>query len=614
MVCDISKTISNLHSAAAGRENSALFTLNERQRSERMLYPMLTENRERRKAQTAFRGLNLNLNATEEEFVSMTNMGSDEAPMMAPRKRRRKIIEIPGAKTLLGGGTLSWIRDGKLYYGGAEVADGIEHGDQLVRMGAYLIVWPDKIVYNTHTRELSRMDFRWEGNGVHVRPCMISGQTLSYEAGDEAPAEPADGMYWYNTGIGGLYQYLHGAWVGIDTVYSRLECMNIGKGLKEYDVVQISGMDDEDFNMDAATVYARGDDYIVIATGMLVDFYNDGDVVISREAPELDRIVENGNRLWGYSNKTHEVRSCKLGDPWNWSSYLGISTDSYAATVGSQGDFTGIYNFMGYVHFFKENRIHRLYGTQPSNFQLIELQMRGVKQGCEDSLCVVNEQLYYMSRDGIIRYDGSGPICVSEPLGKGKLESVICGAHGNKLYVSAITEEGPQLYALDTMYNLWHREDETRASAFAATGDGDYILDSTGTVWGIDGAGSMLEDYDAGLEDAISWEAVTGDMLTEYNAGQRATQAKRLKKMEIRLQMDQGSEISVDIQYNSDGRWNRTMTYQSELKKTVTLPLMARSCDHFSIRYQGKGRVIVYAVTKIFEYLEGTRPYLGMRE
>jgi len=577
-----------------------------------MTYPILNAQQERRKAQTAFRGLNLNLNAAEEEFVSMTNMGSDEAPMMAPRKRRRKIMTVRGATAMIGGGTLSWIADGELWHGGLKVAGGIEHGTQLVRMGAYLIVWPDRLIYNTHTGELSRMDAAWEGNGVHVRPCMLSGQDLDYVSGDTEPEAPADGMYWLNTAVGGMYQYLGGAWTGIDTVYSRVECLGIGSAFRDYDVVEIGGMDDPAFN-GAMTVYARGDDYLVIAAGEIADWENAGIVTIKREAPELDRITENGNRLWGYSNQTHEIRCTKLGDPWNWSSYLGISTDSYAATVGSQGDFTGIVSYMGYVHFFKENRVHRLYGTQPSNFQLIEMQMRGVKAGCERSLCVVNELLYYVSRDGVIRYDGSGPVCVSEALGDGKLDSAVCGPHGNKLYLSAVTEDGPQLYVLDTMYNLWHREDSMRAEAFAGTGDGDYILDDQGTVWGIDGAGSMLEDYDADIEGPVTWEAVTGDMLTEYGMGQRATQQKRLKKIEIRLQMERGAHVDLDIQYNSDGRWHRAMSYETEVKKTVTLPLIARSCDHFSIRYRGTGKVIVYAVTRVFEMMEGAKPCWSFR-
>lgn len=577
-----------------------------------MMYPQLNEQRERRKAQTAFRGLNRNMNAMEEEFVSMENMGSDEAPMMAPRRQRRRIMRIGGGTELLGGTTLSWIADGALYYGGSKVAEGIGAGAQLVRMGAYLIVWPDRIVYNTYTRELTGMDAAWTGNGVRVRPCMLSGQELAYVSGDTEPESPADGMYWLNTSVGGMYQYLNGVWTGLDTVYSRLESLGLGAAFRDYDVVEISGMDDAAYNM-SATVYARGDDYIVIAAGEIVEYENSGEVTVRRTAPDLDHICENGNRLWGYSNTTHEIRGSKLGDPWNWNSYLGISTDSYAATVGSQGDFTGIISYMNYVHFFKENRVHRLYGTQPSNYQLIEMQMRGVKAGCGKSLCVVNELLYYMSRDGIIRYDGSGPVCVSEALGTERMDAVVCGAHGNKLYVSALTESGPEMYVLDTRYNMWHREDSARALSFAGTGDGDYFLDDQGTVWGIDGVMSMLEDYDADLEGPVSWEAVTGDMLTEYGMGQRTTLAKKLKRVEIRLQMDRGARVEVEIQFDSDGRWHRAMSYASELKKTVTLPLAARACDHFAIRYRGKGRVIVYAVTKVFEVMEGAKRCLSYR-
>jgi hypothetical protein len=566
------------------------------------MLPALTEQKQKRDTQVKFRGLNRRLNTGDEEFREMYNLSSDEAPMLAPRKKRRRLLEA-GADTLLGGDTLSWITGGALYYGGRKITEGIGEGASLTRMGAYLIVWPDKIIYNTHTGELSRMDYRWTGNGVHVRPCMISGQDLVYTAADTAPEEPTEGMYWYNTAVGGMYQFLGGAWKGIDTVYSRIECAGLGEGLRDYDVVTIAGMDDDDFNVDGATVYARGRDYIVIASGVLVDFENDGQVTVSRTAPELDEICENGNRLWGYSNTTHEIRSCKLGDPWNWNSYLGISTDSYAATVGSQGDFTGIYNYMGYVHFFKENRVHRLYGTQPSAYQLVELQMRGVKTGCGKSLCVVNELLYYMSRDGIVRYDGSGPVRVSEPLGDDEqMTAVVCGCHQNKLYVSAVTPAGSVIYVLDTVYGLWHQEDVLRARAFASTADGDYILDSSGVIWGIDGAESPLEAEDAAEEDDISWMAVSGDILTE------TTMTKRLKKIEIRLEMERGAMIDLDVMYNSDGKWLRALSYQTELKKTVVLPLMARKCDHFAIRYSGTGMVVVYAMSRVYEVSEARQP------
>lgn len=563
------------------------------------MIPYLKEREQQRDGQSEFGGYRNRLSAGPLEFKSMLNMGSDEAPMLATRKRRRKIRTIEHGTALLGGDTLSWVDGGTLYYGGKPVVTGISDGAQLVRMGAYLIVWPDKVIYNTFTGEETQMDYAWTMNGVHVRPCMLSGQDLTYVAGDEEPENPRDQMYWLNTSVNAMYQYLGGVWTGIDTVYSRLEGVGIGAGLKEYDVVTISGMDDDDFNIDGATVYARADDYIVIATGVIVDFENDGEVTVKRTAPELERIVENGNRLWGYSNKTHEIRCCKLGDPTNWSSYLGISTDSYAATVGSQGDFTGIYAYMGYVHFFKENRVHRLYGTQPSNFQLVELQMRGVKPGCGQSLCVVNEMLYYMSRDGVMRYDGSSPVDMSEPLGDVKLENVVCGAHNHKLYLSAVEDGQPVMYALDTARMLWHREDSARAISFAGTTEGDFFLDDTGSLWSIDGARSALEDAGAQDEGDLPFMAASGDMLTE------TTREKVLKRLEVRLAMERGARVELSVMYNTDGRWHRVLSYETEAKKTVMLPIMARSCDHMAVRISGTGRVVVYNITKIFEVKEG---------
>ncbi len=574
------------------------------------MLPPLQPAREKRETQNNFRGYVDRLNAGNEEFTAMINMSSDEAPMLAPRKKRRRIRQITG-QTLLGGAALSWVDEGQLYFNGQAVAQGVSADAQLVRMGAYLIAWPDRIIYNTHTGELMDMDCTWTGSGVRVRPCTLSGAELSYVAGDDEPENPADQMYWLNTAVNAMYQYLGGVWTGIDSIYSRIECLNIGKGFKDYDVVSIAGMEDEHFNLDAATVYTRGDDYLVISTGIITDFVNEGPVTITREAPQLDRIVENNNRLWGYSNLTHEIRCTKLGDPTNWNAYLGLSSDSYAATVGSQGDFTGICNYMGYVHFFKENRVHRLYGTQPSNFQLVELSMRGVKTGCEKSLCVVNELLYYMSRDGIIRYDGSAPVGMSEPLGEHDFSAAVCGAHGDKLYLSILSDGSPRLFVLDTRVYLWHAEDNLRAVAIAGTPEGDFILDDTGVIWGIDGASTPLEDADADEEADFAWMAVTGDM-TADSRKIHTTMTMHLRRLEVRLSMERGAKIDIDIQFDSQGPWKRVLSYRTEIKKTIVLPMAARSCDHMRLRYSGTGRAVVYAVTKLYASGE-EKPCLNYR-
>lgn len=88
-------------------------------------------------------------------------------------------------------------------------------------------------------------------------------------------------------------------------------------------------------------------------------------VELERRVPDMDYLTECDNRVWGCSNKENVIYACKLGDPTNWFSYRGIAADSYAVTVGSDGAFTGAATCMGYALFFKENTLHKLYGSKP---------------------------------------------------------------------------------------------------------------------------------------------------------------------------------------------------------------------------------------------------------
>src|SRR5699024_8801601 len=93
-------------------------------------------------------------------------------------------------------------------------------------------------------------------------------------------------------------------------------------------------------------------------------------VTVSREIPDMDFLTESENRIWGCSSKNHEIYACKLGDPTNWNCFEGISTDSYSATIGSDGDFTGACTHLGNVLFFKEDSIHKVWGSRPADFQI----------------------------------------------------------------------------------------------------------------------------------------------------------------------------------------------------------------------------------------------------
>ena len=576
--------------------------------------------------QDKFLGLCLRDTADAGQFRDMSFLSSDEYPYMSQEKPHKLIRQIPRCSALLGGECLSWIANGKLYYDGQEICSTTSERPQMVRMGAYLVVWPDRIIYNTHTGELVQMDAEYTYTGVTARPCTLSGAEYEYTAGDNPPENPHNGAYWYNTLTGGFYQYLgeDAGWQGIETVYSRLEGPDLGKDFAEYDVVSISGFSYEEYNMDAATVYGRGDDYIVIATGTVRDFEEQNEVTIKRYAPEMDFICENGNRLWGCSSEKHEVYGSKLGDPTNWHSYLGISTDSYAATVGSEGQFTAVCAYMGYVLFWKEDRCHRLYGTRPENFNLVELPIRGVKTGCERSLTVCNGILYYVSRRGVMAFDGSAPVNIGDALGDAVLDYAVAGVHGDKVYLSTyITgpmpdwDYGELMLVMDTKRGLWHMLRGIYATAYASTPEGDfYILGyhlSTSDwtqLFKIGDADSKYLDL-GGLTqwaDAAEWWAVTGDY------GMDSPNQKWVHKLTLRMKAEHGARLSISIQYDSDGAWYNIYNYQATdgkyndwyyeadafrrpSKRSETIQMRTRRCDHFKLMYQGWGRITITSVT-----------------
>ena len=102
----------------------------------------------------------------------------------------------------------------------------------------------------------------------------------------------------------------------------------------------------------------------------------------------------------------------------NWNVFEGISTDSYAATIGSDGDFTAAATYSGYALFFKEHTIHKVFGNKPSNIQIQTQEAPGVKNGCSGSVQVVGTTLIYLSGTGVYGYTGGVPFALSDVLEK----------------------------------------------------------------------------------------------------------------------------------------------------------------------------------------------------
>lgn len=573
------------------------------------LLPQLDYEYTEREVTDTFLGYDHNLKIADGAFFHTENLTTDRYPLMANRPRRGRVKALAAPGGLLGKEKLAWVEDGTLYYGGTATAlTGLAAGKkQLVSMGAYIVIFPDKQYYNTaDPDDYGSMEARYSSAGaVQYRLCRADGseyQKPSVSASE--PESPVNGQLWIDTAQGvhvmKSWSAVQVEWVEIPTVYTKLIFVSEGElpGLfSRYDGVTISGAAAEACNGEKVLYEVGGGDGVrdyIVVVGLLDEAMQqtEGYVKIERRVPDLDYVVEAQNRLWGCKygvadgQNLNEIYCCALGDFKNWRQYMGLSTDSWTASVGSDGPWTGAVNYLGYPMFFKENRIHRVVVSAVGAHQITETVCRGVQTGCAGSLQVVNETLLYKSRTDICAYQGSFPTGISQALGEEKYSEATAGAVGDRYYIAMADSAGDRhLFVYDLRRGLWMREDDLPATEFARLGNELYCI-ADGALWALLGSEGEREPY-------VSWEAETGMLYYQY------PDRKYVSRFNLRLYMEEGAEIDVYLMYDSSGEWVRQGRIKMRGTRTVTLPIRPRRCDHLRMKLRGKGEVRLYSIARI---------------
>lgn len=489
-----------------------------------------------------FAGLNRTDTIADGEFEEMENLTSSSYPAAEPRKPRGdRLKTILRPHGMLWKNGLAYIDGTKFYYKDEEIGEVSDTDKQLAGMGAYIIIYPDKKIFNTADGSFENIEYTWQQSA----------------AATIAPTYDA-------------------------STYTKITCTGIGAGFKAGDGVTISGCSAEVLN-GSKIIQSCEADFIVVIGQIQEEVTQENGIKVTRTAPDLDFICESDNRLWGCSSKNHEIYASKLGDPKNWNCFEGVSTDSYAATVGSDGDFTGCISFMGYVLFFKEECIHKLYGNKPSNIQINTYPFRGVAKGCEKSLCVVNETLYYVSRNDVMQYDGAIPESASVKLGTLDAVGAAGESYQGKYYVS-ITEEnaGTNLYVFDTERLLWHREDDTKF-LYAEYGEGSFYY--------IAGAELRTIESAAGAE-RVKWSATSGAQF-EGNMNR-----KRVTKIQFMAEMGRDTLFELFVSYDGSPIWQRVYTKRETDKCSDEICIKPKKCNYYKWRIKGIGQFKLYGIAK----------------
>lgn len=592
-----------------------------------MYFPTLNARPRSQQSMDVFAGYNHNVRIQENEFYDMRNLTSDQAPVLAPRKKRGLYVQGVNAQGMIAKDSLCYVDGSTFVINGYPVEMGLSTAaedcpKQLISMGAYVIIMPDKQYFNT-------ADFSDYGSieaevttqtDVTFLPCKLDGTEYTPDyIQPEQPTEAENMALWMDTSTEphSLKQYSKSMdmWAGVETTYVKIRCAGIGQPFSQYDGVKISGItnqplvlsDEEDVIANASQlealegnhiIYAQEDDYIVVIGLLDSSVTVSSSITVSRKMPAMDFIIENENRLWGCryglnndGEVVNELYSCKLGDFKNWNCFMGISTDSYVVSLGSDGQFTGAITHAGYPLFFKENFLHKVYGQIPANFSVQTTACRGVQKGCSRSLAIVNEILYYKARHAVCAYDGSLPVEISTALGEDLYEKATAVAHGNKYYISMRkTVSGERsLFVYDTAKGMWHKEDDIAAYLFCSCRDELYCATEDGNIVTMLGSGDSYEEY-------VPWMFETGIL------GASLPEKKYLVKLNIRLVLEIGSTMHIMAQYDSVGEWHNLGFITGTDLRSFMIPVKPRRCDHLRLRVEAEGPGMIFSITKTYSH------------
>lgn len=646
-------------------------------------YPTIQETARSQQVTDTFGGYNHNLKIPEGEFYEMENLCGDDYPLLATRKQRNTLqVSAENLQAMVSKGDKLYYIAGYDpttktcgFYADDEKVMDLEYAGGLKRfvsMGAYLLIWPDKVWYNTADGTHGNMEKMFsaaagtyldhnltsssgpDGQEVYdiyvlwyIRPCSRDGKivyTTGANYGEKRvvvvdgieyhylnfvkPKEPKNGDAYIDreTRTPYIYNDISKDWSAQDVPVMWLECKGIGSAFAPGDCIRVSGIDpgtysglnvgDNPSDGVYREVLVTGENYIVLdayapaeAHGIMNDTPPaEGYVKAAMDIPDMDYVIEAQNRLWGCKYDTvngklvNEIYASALGRFDVWRKYAGVSTDSYAASVGSDGRWTGAVNYQGCPLFFKEDRMHKVYVSASGAHRIQEYTMRGVQPGGAKSLAVVNGVLFYKARDCVCAYDGSGaPTDVSEKLNLNSLSrpgstTSIAAAYRDKyyLYLQMNTPPGSRLLVLDTRRGAWYRENLPIGSIIDFTEFMGSLLCAAGGIEEI-AHDNQVSELIGTEEGNVAWSCETGLI------GYSTVEQKYVSRFNIRMSLARDAYMDVLVQYDSDGVWHNQGRIQGVGTRTFMLPVRPRRCDHFRIRLEGSGDVRIYSFAKIFE-------------
>lgn len=345
-------------------------------------------------------------------------------------------------------------------------------------------------------------------------------------------------------------------------------------------------------NSDNNAIYMLVFDDTAIDTGGYNKVYAKS-ITIQKKVPDLEHICTHGNRVWGVEGNT--IRCSHLGDASVWydftsDQYGTLPSSCYSLDVDTSGDFTAICVYNGNIFAFKENCVHKIYGSQPEDYTLYTQSLSGVQKGAHNTLVCINGVLYYKGIDGFYAYSGGVPVCISEKLSP-DITAVSASTDGTNYYVSAVENGEPKFFVYYTKEKIWHQ----------LKAQDKYLIINSGTDIYAANSNTIFK-LNAKSSDNTKW-------CFEMEFDENTFNNKCYTRLLLKYSLKKGGYFTVST--TCDGNTPLTYTngdyeYGDECSSIIVLPRI--KCKKMCVKIKGKGDFTLKHITREYFLLnEGGR-------
>ena len=514
-----------------------------------------------------------------------------EGAFVKARQGRKTVKRLADAQGVACDGTLAYVDGGRLYYGGDEI-EGVylsEGEKTLLRVGGYLLVFPDGIFVDLASGETGRLAFTVSAPYARMVTVDRQGNELDHGSGTRLPDTAAAGEYFALQGSDGAFKMkrYNGVYWSDEQCFIKIEGQGLGATARVGDTLRIEGAQ---VLGSTVTVVGKEPDAIFCEGVISGETITLGSVTLCREIPVFDLVTVSGGRVCGvrrgrdgYGEIVCRMYVSAPFDPFNFLPEGGGAM----LDLDLSGEFTAVADRDGEPLAFTEGELieARVRGGVLSATVIKTL---GTVKGAHKSVCCADGDVYYLSPEGICVYDGSYPRLISGGLGRTLPTDGSAAVLSRGRYRVSVMLDGQKCLAV---YSVGDRRFLTESDPGALTlfkhRENAYALCKDGRIVLLDTGRAEETEY---LADEAEPEGDFGFILESAPFGELGGSVCPIR-LTLDVKKPEGAPLSAGLLYG-DGQ--TCMTEITErVDGQICVPVALKRDGSFKVRLEGRGECLI---------------------